>query len=246
MNCTKRKRWDSKRIPDLLRGLFDVSLERLAGFAIAAYFSGWNYLDAYFSHFNVNSWTYAFNDYTIFLYSFFVLVKVRDVLWQSLQDWMINAPGLVILALIVSCLLLAVNLTEKRQKYDALKNFVGKLATAIAGLGCLYVFSIEAGRISAREVSQDLDTRRIILTLAEGFEKQLDTWYTARGKENHAEHLLAELDAAGEDKRLGLIWRSNSETLVLLTNEAGEPETTYRIPNQFVTLIDAKMEKEQP
>lgn len=246
MASTNRKHWDPTRIPDFLRWLFHVPLERLVGFAIGAYFSGWHYLDTYFWHFNVHSWTYAFNDYTIFLYSFFVLVKVPHVLLQSLQHWMMTLAALVILILIASCLLLAVNLPEKHRKHEALKNFIGRLVIAIAGLACLYVFSVEAGRIRADEVSRNLDKRRIILTLAKGFEKELDTWYTARGQENYADQLLAELNAAGRDKRLGLIWRSSSETLVLLIDELGQPETTYRIPNEFVTLIDAKMGEEQP
>ena len=59
-----------------LQAFFRVSLSNLGAFAVVAYFSGWHYVNAYFSFFNVNRSSFTFDNYTIFLYCFFVLVKV--------------------------------------------------------------------------------------------------------------------------------------------------------------------------
>ena len=246
MTNTKKERLNPERIRDLLQWLFHVPLERLFGFAIGAYFSGWHYLDAYFSHFNVNSWNYAFNDYTIFLYSFFTLVEVPSVLLHSIsENWMLDRVGLVVLILIVTCVNLAENLTEKFEWYHGIKNTIGRPAVAITVLACLYIFSAEAGHINACEVSLNLNNRRIRLTLTKDFEKEFKGWHSRRDHANYADQSLEELDAAARDDRLGLIWRSGTETLVLLKDDETGRSVTYRIPNKFVTLIDAKIESEE-
>lgn len=71
------------QIPDSFRKVWKVSPENLIGFTVVAYFSGWHYANEYFSYFSVNRSSFSFDDYTVFLYSFFILVSVSDVLYEG-------------------------------------------------------------------------------------------------------------------------------------------------------------------
>ena len=233
MNCSNKSLFGFKGTLDSLQWLFDVPLGRLIGFAIVSYFSGWHYLNAYFLHFNVNRWSYSFDDYTIFLYSFFMLVELPNILWPVTYD-VLMAPIFLFICLLLSAI-------KPPERFLTAKNIVGRLLIAVGSLWCLYEFSVEAGHISADEVSRDLENRRILLTLTEDFHKSVEEWRDV----NYANQLSAELRLAGRQGRLGLIWRNSNETLILLNDADGKPVTTYRIPNRFIVLIDAKMEDGQ-
>ena len=233
MSRPDERRWGFQGIIDSLQWLFHVTLERLVGFAIVAYFSGWHYLDAYFSHFKVDTWIPSFDDYTIFLYSFYVLVTLPDILRQLEFD--------VVMAAVLLCVCFLFSAAKFPERFDTAKSFMGRLLMAAGGLWCLYVFSIEAGQMKAAEVSRDLEKRRIILTLTKEFRQEL------RASRNvyYADQFFEELEVASREGRVGLIWRSSNETLILLHNSTAKRAIAYRIPNKFVALIDANMEVEQ-
>ena len=214
--------------------LFRTSLESLAGLAIIAYFAGWNYVNEYFSSFNVNRSSFVFNDYTVFLYSFFVILEIPRTIIAGTLNSLFG-----IAALILTFLGMAINF---RGQHEPLRSaiLIRRAFLIVCGFTFIYLFSIEAGRLDAQQVSQG-NARQIDMTVTQDFYKAL----SAQHGKALADLQMNDLNDANHNNALALIWRNSEETIILHfdTTEGtnhGQPIATYRIPNEFIALLETK------
>lgn len=226
MADTDRKDRDFHHVFDSLDWLFHVSLERLIGFAIVTYFSGWQYLDAYFSRFNANEWNAWFNDYTIFLYSFFVLADLKGS-WV----WIIN----FVFFMVVVGFLSTIRISDR---YSMTGTFIRRFLIAIGVFWFLYHVSHDAGIRKAEALLASDEERRVEVYLSKQFYGELKKTLD----EETANVFLADLIKQSREGTLRLIWRTDDDTIVLLAGH--DRPTTYRIPNKFIVYIDAKLSEQ--
>ena len=214
--------------------IFRISIENLTGLAIATYFSGWNYVNEYFAFFNVNRSSFAFNDYTIFLYSFFVIAKVPLIVAAGTLKSFLGLTFLIVTLTILA--------TEFHKCPPALIALARRLLVVATGLAFVYLFSIEAGRIDAERVSQG-QARQIDVTLAPSFFRAYEEQYGERRSAIWRKDLLQ----ANQNDAFALIWRNTEETLLLQfdTTEGcnhGKPTVTFRVPNDHIVLLERTWE----
>ena len=222
MTDADQGRWGFQGVLDSLHWFFHISFERLIGFAIVTYFSGWHYLDAYFSRFNANEWNAWFNDYTVFLYSFFVFADLKNS-WAYILAFTVF--------MVIVGLLSAIKIPDQ---YGIARIFFGRFLIAAGVLWFLYHLSHDAGERKA-EVLLTSTGKRVEVYLTENFRRELE----ATLDQDSAGFFLNDLTHQGERGKLRLIWRTNDDTIILLAGS--NPPTTYRIPNKFIVYIDAKL-----
>ena len=126
--------------------VFQIPIESLTGLAIAAYFSGWNYVNEYFAFFDVNRSSFVFNDYTIFLYSFFVITKVPSIVAAGTLKSILGLATLLVTIVVLA--------SRFHRRPSSFVSLIRRLLIVATGLTFVYLFSIEAGRIDAEKVSQ--------------------------------------------------------------------------------------------
>lgn len=213
--------------------LLNLRVENFVVLAVITYFSGWFYVYSYFSHFGINQASLPFDQYTVFLYSFFVLIKLPILIW-SFTGFALAGVGALLGILVVSAL-------DVPERISGIVRPIRRLLVIALGFGCLYFFSTEAGSIDARNVLYENEGRAISITLTKGVEDALAKQFD----KDRARLLMTELRSKGKDGGLGLIWRNSYETVVLEyeTNVGpghGCAIATYRFPNEFVALIKSK------
>lgn len=225
--------------------LLRTSLETLAGLAIVTYFSGWNYFNEYFSSFNVNRSSFVFNNYTVFLYSFSVILEIPRTIIAF--TWESNF-GLVFLALTFVGMAIEFRRQSEstgpgdRTDLHRIRNVLVRRVLLIScGFAFIYLFSIEAGRLDAQQVSQGDNARQIDLIVTPSFYEALK----AQNGQELADLQMSDLSDANRNDALALVWRNSEETLILHfdTTEGtnhGQPIATYRIPNEFVALLETR------
>ena len=219
-------------ILESFQSFFTIRVESFVAFAIIAYFSGWQYVNAYFSYFNVNRSSFSFDDYTIFLYFFYVLVKLPQILLAGTSDSIAGITFLIVMVLVSS-------IGFSKPIHIAI-NLVQRIVIVGLGIGCLFSFSLEAGRIEADRVAIQGQARPISIVLSKEFiadmveyrgQAYTDEWIT----------MMKNWDDRGA---LGLIWRNSNETMLQIYETQGpglgRPAETYRIPNRFIVSIKSK------
>ena len=215
-----------------LRRISKLSLERLGALAVLAYFSGWQYVNAYFSYFNVNRSSYAIDDYTVFLYFFYVIVTLPNVL--------ISGSVQSIVAVLLLALAFFLSAIKFRGAPHRLLNSLRLALLLAAAFGALYLFSIEAGTRAAHDVARGR-ARAVEVTLTPAF------WYAyaTHHSTDHKQALKDDLSRANNNDALAVVWRNNDETLILQYDDTagtshGNPIGVYRISNDFISLIQTK------
>ena len=214
------------------QSLFTIRVESFVAFAIIAYFSGWQYVNAYFSYFNVNRSSFSFDDYTIFLYFFYVFVKLPQILFSGTSDSIAGITFLIVMVLVSSI--------RFSDPIHIAINLVQRIAIVALGIGCLFYFSLEAGRIEAYRVAIQGQARPISIVLSKEFIADMVEY---RGQE-YTDGWIAMMKNWDERGALGLIWRNSSETMLQIYETQGprfgRPAETYRIPNRFIVSIKSK------
>ena len=216
-----------------IRSLFDVSLQTFIALAIVAYFSGWNYVFTYFSHFGINRSSFSFDHYTVFLYSFFVLVKVPSMLVSLTTNALLAFSSFLVMLLIAAL--------EIVKPAPALIHVLQRILVIVLGVACLFFFSIEAGNRDAERVAVGNEARPVSVILSSGMEYALAKQYGP----DYARVMLCEMKRAGKLGGLALIWRNSEESIFSVfetTAGAGHGDriATYRIPNRLISLIESK------
>ena len=221
------------RMKEVFEALLGLRVENFVTFAIIAYFSGWLYVNYFFHEFGINRSSFSFDHYTVFVYFFYVLIKVPDfiiaVSWKSFYGF---------LALFAGLTTSAIRLTTNR--IPAL-DLAQRVVVILLLFGCIFFFSIDAGQRDARNALNERSGRAVSVV----FTKDLEEAYAKQFTPRHATFVLCELTSAGDNNALALIWRNSEETLLLRyeTTEGADRETpiaTFRIPNQFIALIESK------
>ncbi len=210
-----------------------LRVEMFIGFAIIAYFCGWHYVNTFFSHFGINRSSLSFDHYTVFLYSFFVLVKLPSIL--------ISATPNAFKGLACLFFLLAISAIDIRVSLYKLTRSIQRLLAAAGAIAFLYYFSVEAGNVDARQIIVAKEARPVSVTLTGDVGDSLSTQYDTK----YSDTWISEFRDAGRDGALALIWRNSEETVLLQYDTAigashGAPVATYRIPNDFVALIESR------
>ena len=217
-----------------LRWLFSPKLESLVAFAIIAYFSGWNYVNTYFDAFGINRSSLSFDQYTIFLYSFFVILEIPGITISGEPRFFLGIGALL------GCLVLAAVDSPKVQQ--PLFSYARKILIAGLGIGCVYFLSCEAGAREASSVKDQKESRKVSVTFTETVESALASLYDpVRGR-----FLICQLRQAGLNDGLALIWRNSDETVILRysTTAGADAENalaTYRVSNDHIALIESKV-----
>ena len=222
------------RMKEVFEGLLRLRVENFVIFAIIAYFSGWLYVNYFFSEFHINRSSFSFDNYTIIVYFFYVLIKAPDFLFSMSFNSFFG-----LLTLIGAFVVSAIRFTKNR--IPAL-DLVQRVAMTLLIFLCIFYFSIDAGQRDARSIIYEGRTRPVSIV----FTKDIEEAYASQFTPRHATFMLCELTAAGDLGGLALVWRSSEETLILRyrgvegTNRP-DPISTYRIPNQFIALVESKM-----
>ena len=220
-----------------LRWLLSIRLETFVALAIIAYFSGWHYVNTYFDSFGVNRSSFSFDDYTIFLYSFFVLVELPNIL-VSFTSNALKGVGSLLAMFLISAI-------EILESVHASERILQRTAITGLGIGCRCYFSIEAGRSDAQQVIYEKQARSVSITFTEDVGKALTVQYD----KDYACILVDEIRKAGRCGAHALIWRNSQETMIMQYDSASEQNqliiqcATYRIADQFVALIESIRER---
>ncbi|MDE2792196.1 MAG: hypothetical protein OXI81_17490 [Paracoccaceae bacterium] len=220
---------------ELFEGLLRLRVENFIAFAIVAYFSGWLYVNYFFSEFGINRSSFSFDHYTVFVYFFYVLIKVPEFVLAISPNSFFGA-----MALIGAVLTSTIRFTTAR--IPVLD--VAQRAVVISLIfGCMFFFSIDAGQRDARSVIDERNARAVSVV----FTKEIEEAYAKQFTPLHATFVLCDLAAASDQNALALVWRSSDETLLLRyeTTEGADregPIATYRIPNQFIAVIESKLD----
>lgn len=227
------------QISDSFQRISKISLERFVGFAVVAYFSGWHYVNTYFSDFDVNRSGFSFDDYTVFLYSFFVLVKAPEIFlagtWGALRGTGSFEAFCGTFALITMILVSALRFGGR---IHAGADLARRIALVALGFGFLWGFSVEGGHMDARAVMSG-GARGVEVTLTSDFYRKL-------GTQRGSDYVAAYKDSLKQDNvsgGLALLWRNDHETLLLRFESVdaenhGSLTNIYRIPNKFIAFIE--------
>lgn len=224
------------RMTELFQGLLRLRVENFIVFAIVAYFSGWLYVNYFFSEFGINRSSFTFDHYTVFVYFFYVLIKVPGMLLGWTLNWELN-PFLGLVTLLGALVVSAIRLT--RERIPAL-DLAQRVLVVLLGFGCIFFFSIEAGIRDARGVIDERKAREVSIVLT----KDIEDAYARQFNPAHAKFVLCDLAAAGDNGALALVWRTSEETLILRYDDTvgadhSTPIATYRIPNEYIALIES-------
>ena len=219
-----------------IRRPFRKPLESLPGLAIVAYFSGWNYASEYFSAFDINRSSFQFHDYTVFLYSFFVITKLHLVAIACTIE-----SHFAVLSIVGMFVCLT---TTFRTLAHSLLPIIRCTLAIVLGVVFVYLASTEAGRISAERVYRG-SARQIDITLTPQFYSALRHQHG----EAYAQAQKDDIADANHNDALALIWRDREETVILQYDTTqgashGEPVVVYRIPNEYIALLETKREVE--
>ena len=229
---------NAAQIPDSFRRISKMSLERFVGFAVVAYFSGWIYVNEYFSGFNVNRSGFSFDDYTVFVNSFFVLVKAHEIFLSGMRDALYATGSAAAIGVIALLAMLLVSALRFGRRIYVCADLARRIVLVALGFGFLWGFSVKAGQMDAEAVKSG-QARGVEVTLTSDF---YETLTTQRGADYAAAYKgrFVQDNVSGS---LALLWRNDYETLILRFESAdaetcGDPTTIYRFPNSYIAFIE--------
>jgi len=221
---------NSKHTLSLINRSLKISAGSIPTLAIIAYFSGWQYVNEYFSSFDINRSSFSFTDYTTFTYSFSVLANIVPLITEfdlNILKWL-----LPILLLIIGPIL-ANRLSKKLPRLTILT-----IWSWVCLITALFYMSQQAGALDANNVKRG-NARPVQIVLSESFKKNL---IVTMGKEWTTQR-IEEINRASKNKALALIWRNSNETILLLLGDTGDrykkPIEIQRINNSDIVVIFA-------
>jgi hypothetical protein len=186
-----------------------IASSALPTLAIISYFSGWQYVNEYFSSFNINRSSFSFNDYTVFTYSFSVAVnlpKIIVVYKLSALKWIGPLLLLFIGPYIVK------GLSSKIIRLSLLR-----IWSWLWLLVALFFSSQQAGAIDAKKVMEG-NARAVDIIFSKTFKENL---IISKG-EPWADQKISEIQKAAKNNALVLIWRSSNDTILLIFGSSGD------------------------
>jgi hypothetical protein len=199
--------------------------------AITAYFSGWQYVNQYFSEFGINKSSFSFNDYTVFTYLFSVVTKIPQMI-RTFNIEFIKSVFLVLLIFICPLLI-------ERTFRPELRKLSLTVCTWSLLILSLFFISQEAGTIDANKVFKR-EARPVDVYFTESLKNQLKF----NKDENWASERIAGLRNASDLGAIGLIWRNKEETILLIFGTDGdlhgEPLEILRLSNKYIVSIFTK------
>jgi hypothetical protein len=204
----------------LINRSLKISASSIPTLAIIAYFSGWQYVNEYFSSFNINRSSFSFTDYTTFTHSFSVLANMFPLITGfdvDMLKWL-----LPILLLIIGPVLVK-RISKKLPRLTILN--IWSWACLITAL---FYLSQQAGELDANKVKNG-NARPVEIVLSESFKKNL----MATGGKEWAAQRIEEINRASKNKALALIWRNSNETILLLLGDSGD---TYKKPIEVLRI----------
>jgi len=212
----------------LLGNVLSLSAKAIPAFAIFAYFSGWLYLNEYFSEFGINRSSYGFSDYTTFLYLSSVIAKILEMLIDlNLEVY----KAILAVLIMVSGPILSKKLPKFMPRMLILRVWVWFWLSV-----ALSFVSIEAGRVDAQKVFNK-DAQSVKVYLTKSFKEEIAASY---GNE-YAEVRISEILEANEKGALALIWRNANEIILLMYGVSGQfhgkPLEILRINNRFIVCV---------
>lgn len=238
MSDDKRIGMGYRHAADMFRRLFSLPIETFVAFAIIAYFSGWHYVNSYFSMFGINRSSISFDNYTVFLYSFYVLAEIPSMLVTFKTDarW---AFATLIAMLFASAI-------DFSPLHRPIVHFFQRIVVVVLGISSLFFFSVAAGTSDAEQVLYQKMARPVTITFTEKLKKSWETQYDAA----YADVAWREFREAGRLGAFALIWRNSDETVILQYETAageghGAPVAVHRIPNQFIAVVEPKLMEKQ-
>ena len=218
--------------------IFDISINKIVTIGILSYLAGWVYLYYYFQIFNVRISSIAFDAYTVFIYAFFALTKLPDLLLSGGQ----YPQSLV--ATFVFLLILLAPAIDFRGSALVSSNATLRTVTVVAGLFWLVVCSRDIALLDAETVASMSDGRPISLIF-----KEDSKWTLRPGDDERRPNSLIEKVAQAESNGgLALVWRNSDETVVLLKEpsedkKSGSSLVSYRIANEIIASVRREIEQ---
>ncbi len=216
--------------------------------AILSYFSGWVYINEYFSTFKINRSSVTIDDYTIFVHFFFVIKKIITSIFYLKNSCLF-------LFIIASILILTAGLFLYDRQYLFFKNkIISSAFIWIWLIISIFIISKEAGRIDAIEVSKGTD-KKVDIIFTESFKKSLVTSApinevqktSLSDNEIYAKTRLKSLQKKIEHKAIQLIWRNANESIFLIFatsgSRQGEAMEVIRLNNNSISAIFLNFKK---
>lgn len=204
----------------LLNRSLRISARALPTLAIIAYFSGWQYVNQYFSSFNINRSSFSFTDYTTFTYSFSVFANIVPMI---LKFGIRTFSWFVPLFMLITGPILAKRLNKRLPRLTILSIYSWACLITM-----LFFMSQQAGELDADKVKNG-NARPVELVFSKSFKNNL---ISSRGR-LWADQRIKELNRASKNKALALIWRNSDETILLLLGDSGD---LYRTPIEVIRV----------
>ena len=215
----------------LIGKALSITGKMLPTLAIVAYFSGWQYVNEYFSSFNINRSSFSFNDYTVFTYSFSVIAAVPKILIQF-------SVHLLLWLLPFVTLLLGPHLVKLLPR-SLPRMMILKIWSWFFLIVGLFFVSQQAGRYDGSYIKEN-GARSSQVILSKSFLEDMK----ANMGENWAKQKVEEITRASKNSALALIWRNGSESIFLMFGSTGKlhgkPLEIIRINNNSIVSTHAK------
>ena len=219
-------------VPRQLGRALRIATSALPTLAIFAYFSGWQYVNEYFSTFGINRSSFAFSDYTVFVYMFSVVAKFPEMILSFSGEFLL---GIAAILATLAGPVAAPRLPRVWPRMLLLRLWVW-IGLALA----VFFVSQLAGRLDAQSVL-DGHARTVNLFFTPDFEKHL----AANLGKNGATQRVQEIRKASEKGALALIWRSANETILLLYGTSGQfhgcPLEILRMRDSYILGVFASV-----
>lgn len=214
---------------------FVLSLKILPIFAILAYFSGWSYVNEYFSEFGINRSTIAFSDYTTFLHSFSVALIIPE-LFTSI-DFLKDFLKSIWLILLILCIVLFIMFKKNYQFESFQELLILRILILLLVLISINQVSKGAGLLDAKRVIDGENIRAVNLYFSKSFYEDLSD----QTDEAFARGRINSIVEAAEYNALGLLWRNSNESIFLryslVGGNKGDLQEVIRISNKYITSI---------
>lgn len=217
-----------KNYLSLINQSLKISAGALPTLAIIAYFSGWQYVNEFFSSFSINRSSFSFTDYTTFTYSFSVLANIVPLI--------LNFKFQVFYWLVPTVFLFAGPRIVRSITKQTTQNSVLITWSWVCLITALFFLSQQAGALDAQKV-KNTQARPVKLILSKSFKNNL---ISIKG-ENWANQRMDAINKASNNGALALIWRNSNETILLIFGTSGKflkkPMEVLRLNNKDITAV---------
>lgn len=226
--------FDKSSYSKLIRSSLLIAGNSLPTLAIVAYFSGWQYVNEYFSAFGINRSTFSFTDYTTFLYAFSVVTKAPSLICELNLK---SSIGIFSLLMLIMGPIFMRQLKVNFNRFPLLKAW-----SWIWLILALFFISQEAGKIEAKK-TLNKEARQVEVFFSESYKKNL---IAVEGKE-YGKQKFEELLEASHLGAFAIIRKDANETILLQFGTKGDhheiPLDILRVNNNHIVSITYKAPK---